>query len=100
MMTDREQTLREFARSTVFGEVLTDLLEKRGLSADPFAVARLAHEAGLKDSALVHRMIETGVDAGHLDGLAEYLELADEEMVELALAYAFEDRLSRKGAQA
>jgi hypothetical protein len=80
-------------RNTVFGQVLAELLEARGLPVTPFAVGKLAEEAGLDGWRLINRMADAGVaDAGYLDGLASDLELTQAEMVRLAVAYAFERR--------
>jgi hypothetical protein len=80
-------------RNTVFGQVLAELLEARGLPVTPFAVGKLAEEAGLDGWRLINRMADAGVaDAGYLDGLASDLELTRAEMVRLAVAYAFERR--------
>jgi hypothetical protein len=78
-------------RSTVFGEVLAGLLEKRGLPVNPFDVGKLAEDAGLDGWKVINRMASTAAeDPGHLDGLADVLDLSEPEKVELALAYVFE----------
>ena len=83
----------EEMRNTVFGEVLASLLEERGLEATPFKVGKLAEEAGLDGWKLINRMADAGAqDPGHLDGLADALELSKAEKVSLAYAFAFERR--------
>jgi hypothetical protein len=58
-------------RQTVFGQVLAELLEARDLEVSPFAVGKLAEEAGLDGWKVINRMADTGVvDAGYLEGLA------------------------------
>jgi hypothetical protein len=83
----------EEMRNTVFGEVLASLLEARDLEVSPFAVGKLAEEAGLDGWRVLGRMANADTeDAGHLDGLAAALELTRAEMVRLAFAYSFERR--------
>jgi hypothetical protein len=84
----REQA--EMLRDTVFGEVLTELLEKRDLPVTPFKVGKLAEDAGLNGWKVINRMASPHVDAGNLEPLADALELDDEETVRLARAYALE----------
>lgn len=83
----------EMMRGTVFGEVLAELLEKRELRVTPFDVGKLAEDAGLDGWKVINRMASTsGEGPGHLDGLADALDLTEEERIELALAYVFERR--------
>jgi len=80
-------------KNTVFGEVLAELLEERGLEVTPFKVGKLAEEASLDGWKLINRMAAADVeDAGHLAGIATALELSETEKVRLAVAYAFERR--------
>ncbi len=80
-------------RSTVFGEVLAELLEKRGLKVTPFRVGKLAEDAGLDGWKVINRMVNADAEyAGDLDGLAERLDLSEVERDELAHAYALERR--------
>src|SRR5215212_2825614 len=68
-------------RNTVFGEVLTEVLEERGLSVTSATVRRLAQDAGLAEQKLINRMARAGADGpGPLDGLAEALDLSEEAM--------------------
>ncbi len=84
-------------RNTVFGEVLAELLEARGLEVSPFAVGKLAEGAGLDGWKVINRMADADVeDAGHLDGLAGDLGLSLPEMVRLAVAYTFERHATRE----
>jgi arginyl-tRNA synthetase len=83
----------EEMRNTVFGEVLAELLEKRGLEVTPFAVGKLGEQSGLDGWKVIGRMADADAgDPGDLDGLAAALELTRVEMVRLAVAYAFEQR--------
>ncbi len=83
----------EQMRNTIFGEVLAELLEARGLEVTPFAVGMLAEEAGLDGWRVLGRMADAGAeDAGYLDGLAAALQLTRAEKVRLAYAYSFERR--------
>jgi hypothetical protein len=80
-------------RATVFGQVLTEVLEERGLEVSPFRVGKLAEEAGLDGWKLINRMADAGAeDAGYLDGLADALGLVVSEKIRLAFAYSFERR--------
>ncbi len=80
-------------RSTVFGEVLAELLEKREIPVTPFRVGKLAEEAGLDGWKVINRMANAGAEyAGPLDGLAEALDLSETEMMELAEAFTLERR--------
>jgi hypothetical protein len=80
-------------RNTVFGEVLAELLEARGLEVSPFAVGKLAEDAGLDGWKVIDRMADADTESpGHLDGLVAALELSETEKVRLASAYAFERR--------
>jgi hypothetical protein len=79
-------------RATIFGQVLAELLEARGLPVTPFKVGKLAEEAGLDGWKVLGRMTDAGAeDPGDLDGLAAALELSETEKVRLAVAYAFEE---------
>jgi hypothetical protein len=84
-------------RSTVFGEVLAALLETREIPVTPFRVGKLAEDAGLDGWKVIDRMASTatGNSAGYLNGLAEALDLSEPEMMELAEAYALEQRAER-----
>ena len=80
-------------RNTVFGEVLAEMLEVRGLPVAPFEVGKLAEDAGMDGWKVINRMANAGAEyAGPLDGLARALGLSRLEMRDLALAFAFEDR--------
>jgi len=82
-------------RNTVFGEVLASLLQARGLEVTPFAVGKLAEEAGLDGWEVINRMADADAPPpGHLNGLVARLGLTRPEMDELALAYALEQRAS------
>ena len=80
-------------RNTVFGEVLAELLEKRGLEVTPFKVGKLGEQSGLDGWKLINRMADAGNEPpGYLDGLAATLGLSAAERMELALAYSMEQR--------
>ena len=87
-------------RNTVFGEVLAELLEARGLEVTPFKVGKLAEDVGLDGWAIINRMASTasGNSAGYLDGLANALDLAEPEKIKLALAYSLEERADQTAA--
>jgi hypothetical protein len=81
-------------RATIFGQVLAELLEERGLEVTPFKVGKLAEDAGLDGWKLIIRMADAGAeDTGHLGGLVETLDLSVAERKELAFAYVFEQRM-------
>jgi arginyl-tRNA synthetase len=83
----------EEMRNTVFGEVLAELLEKRGLEVTPFAVGKLGEQSGLDGWKLINRMANADAeDTGHLGGLANAMDLSEPEKVQLACAYTFERR--------
>ncbi len=80
-------------RNTVFGEVLVELLEARGLPVTPFKVGKLAEDAGLDGWKVLDRMESAGAGyAGPLDGLVSALDLTRPEMKDLAFAFTFEER--------
>jgi hypothetical protein len=72
---------------------------RRGLEVTPFAVGKLAEEAGLDGWKVIGRMADVGVeDAGYLEGLADALNLSVAEKIQLAFAYAFECRAGQIAA--
>ena len=88
-------------RNTAFGEVLAELLKKRGMPVTPFRVSKLAEEAGLDGGKVLNRMVrEDAEDPGPLNRLAAILGLSEAEKMELAYAYAFEKRASKVAADA
>ena len=89
--TERERKHPEM-QSTVFGQVLTEILEARDLPVTPFKVGKLAEDNGADGWAVINRMASTGHDVGHLDGLATALDMSEAEMTELACANLFEKR--------
>ena len=81
-------------QNTVFGQVLTEILEERDLPVTPFKVGKLAEDSGADGWAVINRMAYAHAEgAGPLDGLADGLELTDEEKVRLARANAYEERI-------
>ena len=83
----------EEMRATIFGQVLAELLEERGLPVTPAKVGKLAEEAGLDGWKLINRMADAGAeDTGHLGGLGKALNLSEAEKIELSFAYTFERR--------
>ena len=80
-------------RNTVFGEVLAEMLEVRGLDVTPFEVGKLAEDNGMNGWKVINRMANAGTEyAGPLDGLARALDLSRREARDLAFAFTFEDR--------
>ena len=80
-------------RQTVFGEVLAELLEARDLEVSPFAVGKLAEDAGLDGWKVLGRMADAATRGpANLGGLADALGLSEAERDELAFAFAFERR--------
>ena len=89
-----ETTKREHPemRNTVFGQVLTEILEARDFTVTPANVGKLAEDSGADGWAVISRTASIEHPAGPLDGLADALELTYEEMDRLALANAYEER--------
>lgn len=78
-------------RSTVFGEVLAELLEARDIPVTPFTVGKLAEGAGLNGWEVINRMADADAGyVGYLDRLADALNLSRAERLGLAYAYTFE----------
>jgi hypothetical protein len=81
-------------RSTVFGEVLAELLEARDIPVTPFTVGKLAEGAGLNGWEIINRMADADAGyvgyVGYLDRLADALNLSRAERLGLAYAYTFE----------
>jgi hypothetical protein len=93
--TTEEENMTEHPelRATIFGQVLAELMEARGLEVSPFQVGKLAEEAGLDGWKVLGRMADAGNEPpGYLDGLATALGLSAAERMELALAYSMEQR--------
>ena len=80
-------------RSTVFGEVLAELMEAREIPVTPFNVGKRAEDAGLDGWKVLDRMADAAAEwPGYLDGLAAALGLSGPERMELAFAYTYEQR--------
>jgi hypothetical protein len=91
--TEEENMEHPEMRNTIFGQVLAELLEARGLEVTPFKVGKLAEQSGLDGWKLINRMADAGNEPpGYLDGLAAALELTRAERLQLAFAYSFERR--------
>jgi hypothetical protein len=91
----RGENMAEHAemRNTLFGEVLASLLQARGLEVTPFAVGKLAEEAGLDGWKVINRMASANAPTPcPLSGLVARLGLTKSEMDELLLTYALEQR--------
>jgi hypothetical protein len=77
-----------------FGEVLAELMEKHGVAATPANMYELAADAGLGPDAFMARVAgEREIVVGYLSGLADALELSEQEKTELAVAFTFERRI-------
>jgi hypothetical protein len=75
-------TNSEELQRTVFGRVLSELLEQRGIAATPETVGQ----------RVIDRMASTDVPyAGPLGNLADELELNIDERLRLSLAFTFEE---------
>lgn len=80
-------------RSTVFGEVLGEFMEKRGIPATEERIGELAAVAGLDPDRFIARVTgETSEHVGFLTDLALALDLSEPEKAALALAYTLEQR--------
>jgi hypothetical protein len=81
-------------RSTVFGDVLAEFMEARGLEATPEEVVRLGYCARLDGKELL-RDVQQGIPGRRgrqkLTGLADELDLTEPQKARLALAYTFEE---------
>jgi hypothetical protein len=77
--------------TTVFGEVLGELMRSRGIPEEPESFAELAEKSGL-DLPTFRARIGGDVDADLVDlwGLAQELGLSRQEMRLLARAYTYE----------
>lgn len=91
-MTEQIERKHPEMQNTVFGQVLTEILEVRDLLVTPFKVGKLAEDNGVDGWAVINRMASTDHGTGYLDGLATALNMSEEEMLELACANAFEER--------
>ena len=80
---------------SVFGSALAALMEARGIdAAEPEQVKALAERSGLDGEGLLANFrSERGPDLGELGGLAEELALTGREMTDVAMAYAYEERV-------
>jgi hypothetical protein len=78
---------------TVFGAVLAEYMEQRGLDTTPEEIVALGERAGLDGEELL-RDASRGIPGRrarqHLTGLADELALTEHEMIRLAVAYVFE----------
>ena len=78
---------------SVFGEVLAELMESRGIPATEENIEELAVAGGLDPERVLARVSEdTDEHVGHFDRVVENLELSSEEMLDLAWACAMERR--------
>lgn len=79
-------------KGTVFGEVLSELMESRGIEATAEAVAALAERSGIDPNKLLARAAE-GKDFGSLNTrLIDELALEEGEVGRLSWAFAYERR--------
>jgi hypothetical protein len=84
--------MTEQDKSTVFGQVLAEYLERRGLAADDEHVRNLAASAGLENpDGFLGRVRGEHMDyMPHIGPVADLLGLREPEMLRLAMAYYFE----------
>lgn len=80
-------------KNTVFGEVFVELLEARGISADPTTISDLVEGAGVDGFLFLDRMkCEEADYPGTLGRLVEELGLSPQDTMDVAMAFAFEER--------
>lgn len=80
-------------KSTTFGEVFVELLEARGISADPTTISDLVEGAGVDGQLFLDRMTnEEAEPPGPLGKLVDVLGLSPQDTMDLAMAFAFEKR--------
>jgi hypothetical protein len=92
MIAVENPSAAEPMRQTVFGRVLCELVEERGIPATVEHIAPLAEEADVHVRDLVDRMSSPQADyPGNLSGFVDALGLNREEMLRLALAFSFEE---------
>jgi hypothetical protein len=78
---------------SVFGEVLAELLESRGIPATEENIRELAIAGGLDPDLVLARVSgETDEHVGAFTRVAKNLELSMDEMLELAWAYTLGER--------
>jgi hypothetical protein len=84
--------MTEQEKSTVFGQVLAEYLERRGFPADDEHVRNLAASAGLEDPERFLGRVR-GEDMDYISPIgpvADLLGLSEPEMLRLAMAHYFE----------
>jgi hypothetical protein len=84
--------MTEQEKSTVFGQILAEYLERREFPADDEGMRNLAASAGLEDpEGFLGRV--RGEDMDYMPSIgpvADLLGLSEPEMLRLAMAYYFE----------
>jgi hypothetical protein len=81
---------------TVFGEVLAELMEARGLSVTDEEIVALGNRSGLDGKELL-RNVKRGIPGRRhqdLGALADELGLSESEKMRLAMAFTLEGRQS------
>ena len=81
-------------KNTVFGEVFVELLEARGISADPTTISDVVEGAGVDGFLFLDRMKGEEADyPGSLGRLEKELGLSPQDTLNLSMAFAFEKRM-------
>jgi hypothetical protein len=80
---------------SVFGEVLAELMEARGIPATEEEIVALGERSGLDGKRLLRDTTEVRGRRRrqNLTGLADELGLTEPEKARLAVAYVFEDEI-------
>jgi hypothetical protein len=82
-------------RATAFGRVVGEIMESRGIPAEPKEIKALAERAGFDGEDFLARVASgNGPDLGDLGGLDREMALSQVERDALAMAYTFEKGLA------
>ncbi len=90
---DHKEERMTTATRSVFGEVLAELMEKRGIPGTEENISELAVAGGLDPERVLARVSQdTDEHVGNFRRVVENLGLTFEEMLEFVHAYTFEER--------